>query len=228
MSAKPLQRDLRGRDTERTASAKRSTESAYEALLDRILTRNLPPGGLLQERRLADELGVSRTPLREALSRLEGEGLVARTHRVVTVRQVTITEYIQAVQIRILLEGEAAAQAVGKVSTEELADWQGRIRALMADGRPPAAAHWAVDDTVHEGIAAAGGNELMAAIIRSMRHKTRIFDLKRMPDRFLPGCHEHLAILDALGSGDRERARAAMVAHLENVKTSIIRKLTEA
>jgi DNA-binding GntR family transcriptional regulator len=183
---------------------------------------------VLQERRLAEELGVSRTPLREALSRLEGQGFVARTHRVVMVKQVTITEYIQAVQLRILLEGEAAAQAAGKLAAEELASLRGQIQALMTDGRPPAAVHWTVDDAFHDGIAAAGGNDLMASIIRNLRHKTRIFDLNRMPDRFLPGCREHLAILDALETGSRDAARAAMVGHLENVKTSIIRKLAES
>ncbi len=227
MRANTFIRGAHGRSTEKRSLAKRTTESAYGALLDRILTRELAPGTPLQERRLAEELGVSRTPLREALSRLEGEGLVDRTHRVVTVKQVTITEYIQAVQIRMLLEGEAVFHAVGKLSAEQLADLRRRIEALMVDGRPPAALHWAVDDAFHDGIATAGGNDLMASIIRSLRHKTRIFDLKRMPDRFLPGCREHLVILDALEAGDQKAARAAMVSHLENVKASIIRRLTE-
>lgn len=222
-----LIREPRRRSIEKRSSAKRSTESAYGALLDRILLKELAPGTMLQERPLAEELGVSRTPLREALNRLEGEGLVTRTNRAAMVKQVTITEYIQAVQIRMLLEGEAASRAVGQLSAEQLADLRGRIHALMADSRPVAALHWAVNDAFHDGIAAAGGNDLMAAIIRSLRHKTRIFDLKRMPDRFLPGCRDHLMILDALEAGDRGAARAAMVAHLENVKASIIRKLTE-
>jgi DNA-binding GntR family transcriptional regulator len=127
----------------------------------------------------------------------------------------------------MLLEGEAAAQAVGKLSAGELATLRDRIGALMAKGRPPAAEHWAVDDAFHDGIAVAAGNDLMVSVIRSLRHKTRIFDLKRMPDRFLPGCQEHLAILDALETRNRDATRAAIIGHLENVKASIIRKLTE-
>jgi DNA-binding GntR family transcriptional regulator len=207
---------------------KSTTGATYEALLDRILRKALLPGTLLQERRLAEALGVSRTPLREALSRLEGEGLVVRQPgRALMVKPITINDYLDALDVRRLLEPEAAARSIGRLPAAETDVLREQIQMLLADPTPSPARHWAVDDAVHEAIAAAGGSDLMAGIIRNLRRRTRIFNLTRMPDRFAPGCHEHLAILNAIAAGDAAGAREAMSAHLANVKTSIIQKLTE-
>ena len=97
----------------------------------------------------------------------------------------------------------------------------------MANPEPSIRDHWSVDDAVHDAIAQAGGNDLMAGIIQGLRRKTRLFNLKRMPNRFLPGCEEHLALIDAVASGDRRRADQAMAAHIDNVKESILEKLAE-
>ena len=84
-----------------------------------------------------------------------------------------------------------------------------------------------VDDRLHDLIAVNSGNRMMATMVRDLRRKTRIFNFKRMPERFEPGCQEHLAIIDAIMRGDEVAARAAMSTHIENVKQSIIRKLSE-
>ena len=202
--------------------------AAYNAVLDRILTRELTPGAVLHEIRLAETLGVSRTPLREALRRLEGEGLVGRNGgRSLVVQSITVREYIEALHVRRLLESEAAFLAAEKIDPDLVADLRARICAMMQSGEPTPGDHWTLDDDIHGALARASGNDLLAAIVQALRRKTRLFNLKRMPNRFLPGCREHLTILDALDRRDGARARAAMAAHLDNVKASILDKLAE-
>jgi DNA-binding GntR family transcriptional regulator len=69
--------------------------------------------------------------------------------------------------------------------------------------------------------------KLMAVMIRGLGVRTRMFNLHRRPDRLLPGCREHLEILDALGAGHAEVARSRMIAHLDNVRQSIFQRLVE-
>ena len=202
--------------------------TAYNALLDRILMRELAPGTVLQEVRLAATLGVSRTPLREALRRLEGEGLVGRNGgRSLIVRSISVRDYIEALHVRRLLEAEAASLAAGRVDNELIAGLRARIEAMMETGAPTPADHWALDDDIHGAISQACGNDLLAANVRTLRRKTHLFNLKRMPNRFLPGCREHLSILDAIARGDGQAAREAMANHLDNVKASILKMLAE-
>ena len=205
-----------------------AASAAYNTLLDRILTRALTPGTVLHEIRLAETLGVSRTPLREALRRLEGEGLVGRNGgRSLVVQPITVRDYIEALHVRRLLESEAACLAAERIDRDLVADLRARVHSMTESGGPTPHDHWTLDDDIHGALAQASGNDLLAAIVRALRRKTRLFNLKRMPNRFLPGCHEHLAILDALDRRDGARARTAMAAHLDNVKASILGKLAE-
>src|SRR5690606_25698048 len=92
--------------------AQRSSEEALServhlAVSKLIKSQQLHGGDIIVESRLADILGVSRTPLREALQKLEGEGLVIRNGRSFIVRAVGLAEYLQSLKVRELLEGEA-------------------------------------------------------------------------------------------------------------------------
>src|SRR5689334_11720090 len=88
------------------------TERTYDALLDLVLSGELSPGDVLEERKLAAALAVSRTPLRNAMSRLLGEGIVARLSNGITVvRETGAAEFLELLHVRRLLEGEAAALA---------------------------------------------------------------------------------------------------------------------
>lgn len=201
---------------------------AYNTLLDKIATGALPVGSVLREQHLAETVGVSRTPLREAISRLEGQGLVVRqANRSLIVKPITVRDYIEALQVRRLLEVETARRAVGRISPETIDRLRQRIEGLMTNPEPSVRDHWAVDDAMHDSVAKAGGNDVMAGIVQALRLRTRLFNLKRMPNRFLPGCEEHLAVLDAIASGDRKRAGKAMGTHIDNVKASILEKLAE-
>lgn len=200
---------------------------AYGQVLSQILDWNLPGGGVVQESRIAASLGLSRTPVREALGRLEGEGLLVRQGRILTVRRVAFNEYLDVLHLRRLIETEAAYLACGVIPDAELAALRRRVEEMDDPSAVSPAEHWALDDDIHLAIATASGNEMLARLVLDLRRRTRLFDLKRVPSRFQPGRTEHLAIIDALIAGDAAGARDEMRAHLENVKLSILSRLRE-
>lgn len=201
------------------------SNAAYDSILEAILSGGFPGGTALSERRLGEELGLSRTPVREALSRLEAEGFVLRRGRASIVRTVSVQEFLEILHLRHLLEVEAVGLACGRLPAEELA----RLRGMMEQADDPAAIapeeHRALDDEFHRGIARHSGSGLLADTIMQLRQRTRMFNLKRIPERFMPGRLEHLVILDALEAGDAGAARQAMAMHLDNVKGAIIDRL---
>ncbi|MCQ4159502.1 GntR family transcriptional regulator [Roseomonas sp. GC11] len=190
---------------------------AYRAVADMIRDRRLKGGEVVVEQRLAEALGISRTPLREALQRLEGEGLVLKAaNRSFVVRQVGLAEYLHSLKVREILEPEAAALAAGHIPA-------GRLHAVRAEAvelqgaTTHTDAHWASDDNVHRIYAEHCGNEVMARLIEGLRTTTRLFEIARLSDRVGPDSGEHIAILDALIEGDAKRARRAVQAHLRSL-----------
>lgn len=214
--------DERGPHSDETAGRSLS-EWAYETLLDRMLSRELPPGTLLQERSLGESMHISRTPIREALARLESEGFVTRhAGRLLIVREIPVQELMQIFHVRALLEVEGIALATHRIDLERLKWLRDMFRMQMKGPIPDGGNHWDADDLLHGAIAEASGNMVLADMVRNLRRKTRMFSLKRMPERFLPGSKEHLAIIEALINRDEAAARRSMSVHLENSKLSIL------
>ncbi|MBM3596377.1 MAG: GntR family transcriptional regulator [Alphaproteobacteria bacterium] len=212
------------------APDKRLALQAYEQILEMILNGGARPGELVNERRLAESLSMSRTPVRDALLMLEGEGLLLRQgSRGLQVRQMRIEDYMDALQVRLLLEPTVAGMAAGNVPAATVQALRAQIAALRAlppDQPTDRALARDIDEGIHGAISAAVENRQLSAIIRTMRRQTQIFDLRSMPERLADTCAEHLAILDAVEAGDPERAAAAMAAHLARVRDSIIQRLT--
>ncbi len=196
---------------------------AYDYVLERIVSRELASGTIIQERKLADSLGVSRTPMREALGRLEGEGwLVRLTDRLLSVKVVSIDEYLQALQVRRLLEPRAVVLATERMDKKDLKKIRTEVMALRNHKNPGYDLHWAVDDNIHGAISKGCGNAIMASVIADLRRLTQLFEIQTIPRRIKPGCAEHLAILDAMIAGDAEEASAAMRLHLEHVRAGVM------
>ncbi len=108
---------------------------AYGALLDMILRGAIAPGELVTERQIAARLGMSRTPVREAVRRLEGEGTLERQRTgALVVRPYSMEDFLHALAVRRLLEGEAVRLAAGKISPELVSAARERIARLRRQG----------------------------------------------------------------------------------------------
>ena len=199
-------------------------ESTYEQLRRMIVSGELSAGTRLQEKPFADRLGVSRTPVREAIARLVSEGLVTRAlGGVPVVNKISISEIIEILHVRRLLECETARQAASvHVPVEAILSLRARTEQLLQRGRSSISEHADLDEEFHITIARIAGSKLLADLVQNLKQKTRIFDKGFIPDRFEPGLNEHIEILDAILARDPARAEAGMRRHLDNVRESIL------
>ena len=195
---------------------------AHAELSRLVLTRALPGGSFVVEGRLAEQLGISRTPMREAILRLAAEGLLIKQgSRSYAVRRVDPVEFFQSLKVRELLEGEAVTLAIGRIAPETIAGLRAEVVRLSAQVQQ-AAIHWELDDRLHLLFPDALANRVLAGMIRQLRVNTRLFELISPSGRVEADAAEHLSILDAYAAGDAVRARAAMVTHLRNVAAEIL------
>jgi DNA-binding GntR family transcriptional regulator len=196
---------------------------AYNSVTEMIRHRRLRGGEIIVEQRLAETLGISRTPLREALQRLEGEGLVVKgTGRSFLVRHVDLKEYLQSLRVREILEPEAAALAAGRIPPGEMASVRAEINVLRTAVPYHTDAHWRSDDNLHELYARNCGNQVLAGMIRMLRVTTRLFEISNLADRLEADSAEHLQIVEALGQEDAKAARRAVTHHLRSLNKHTI------
>ncbi|CAM2865314.1 GntR family transcriptional regulator [Komagataeibacter xylinus] len=199
------------------------TEETYEHMLDLILSRKLPGGTIIQERRMAEDLGVSRTPMREAIGRLEGEGLVVRHNaRLLAVRHVSLDEYLQSLEVRLLVEPYAANIAAEHIPTERLAELRRSLRSIDPSHTFSPAQHWVFDDNLHGAIGEYCENGLIAKTIQGMRRFTKMFERQSLAERNAPGWAEHESILSALETRDGALASKAMTRHLRTARKTVL------
>ena len=197
---------------------------AYRQLRELILDGSFPAGTPLQENMLAAKIGVSRTPVREALALLISEGLVSRVAGLTpVVRMISIDDFVEILYLRRLLEVEAAGRAAASGrSSVELEAIRERLVSFLGGEQPTTEEHIAVDDKLHATIAELSGSNLLAQFVHDLRLRTKVFDKGRLPERFVPGCHEHIVIIDAVLNHDAHAAETAMRTHLDNVRESIM------
>jgi DNA-binding GntR family transcriptional regulator len=204
------------------------SEVAYRALLDMLLNGELRPSEVVTERQIAARLGISRTPLREAVRRLEGERTLERQRGgALVVRPMPTEEFINILSARRLLEGETARLAAGRIPRSVIASMQARIIAVRdcPTGSNPTDIRDS-DHDLHAMIAAASGNPVLETMIADLRKRTELFRTGRLPIDRQNVYEEHLEILDALAAPDPERARERMQAHIDQVRLFLIEKLS--
>jgi DNA-binding GntR family transcriptional regulator len=197
-------------------------DHAYAELSRLILERELPGGSAVVEQRLGDQLGITRTPMREAMLRLAAERmLVKQGSRTFTVRQISASEYFQSMKLRELLECEAIRLAIGKIDEADIQCLRHDITRL---GEAPSqlGAHWQVDDRLHLMFPDASGNAVLSRLVREVRISTRLFEIAGPFQRVRADAEEHLAILGAFSLGDADAAAAAMRRHIRNLVADVL------
>jgi|SRR5690554_3383368 len=194
----------------------RASDRAYTSLRSDIIGWELPPGTVLAEVEQSTRLGVSRTPLREALSRLTAEGLVEpQAGRGLVVAPVSAATIIQLFEARQPLEQRAAALAAQRRDPEVFTELQNEFRgaaALIGD----ADAYYGLVARFDAAVDAAAQSPYLIAALRNLRpHLARIRRLAQdNPVRLIAAATEHLLIVDAIVEGDPELAAHATHIHL--------------
>ncbi|MDM9625494.1 GntR family transcriptional regulator [Rhizobium sp. S152] len=199
-------------------------KQAYGKIIEMILAGMLKPGDVLQEAKLGDELAMSRTPVREAIKRIEAEGLAVQEGRFLKVRTLTIAEVEEIFFLRGVIESHCVRNATS-IASGTLDDLERRVMALIAQGPGEDDEERVVDDDFHLSFARAAGNQMMVRTIRDLRRRTCMFDHSLVPARFLKGCNEHLEIIKAIREKDGARAGQLMKAHVGNARDAILERL---
>ncbi len=200
-------------------------DQAYSHLRSLILGRHILGGTGLAEGRLAVELNVSRTPMREALVRLAGEGLLEKTvEGVYRVRSVSIREFFECMEVREVLECHAIERAIGVARDSDLQALRDELRALPASSKDDLA-HWQFDNRFHSFFATTAQNQSLASAIQRERMVARLFRISSPYHRQVEGDEEHIEIMDAVMRRDVKSAQAAMRRHLRNLQDDARREI---
>ncbi|MBT2250195.1 GntR family transcriptional regulator [Arthrobacter sp. BHU FT2] len=215
------------------AGKKSLADVAYESIRDRLLMLDIKPGELLNDDALSKSLGVGRTPVREALKRLELDRLVVTYPRRGTfATRVDVTDLSFISEIRAQLEPLAASRAARLAS----AGVRAQLKAILAEveafdvSSAPVMETLQLDARVHQGIYAASANpHLEDILIRYDNLATRIWCMvvDRLPD--LSGhVHEHLNLLRAVIDGNEEQAAELARVHVSGFERAVREALFSA
>jgi DNA-binding GntR family transcriptional regulator len=203
---------------EEAPATKLVAERAYVDLRDRIVTLRLAPGTVLREDELMREMGIGRTPLREAVKRLALENLVAvQPRRGTFVTAVEASDIVNITEVRAELEGFAAELAAMRMNGEARAAAEALLEEIE-EVTQPHEQEWLMrfDERIHHFVWEASGNPyLIETLERYFTHSLRIWYL--VLDR-VPGLghavHDQLHLLEALLERDGARARGIMREHV--------------
>ncbi|TRW99397.1 GntR family transcriptional regulator [Paracoccus sp. M683] len=205
-------------------------DTAYERLCDEIRLGKLPPGARLTETEIATRLAISRTPVREAIRRLEADGLVDHQPRTgAVVRKLDYPEIMELYEMRTVLEGTAARLAARAASPVELQELQA-INDEMAAAMDDPAALVRLNRQFHLRLQDAARNRFLLKSMASVETTLMILGPSSMetPDRARQALAEHDALLQALTARDGAAAEAVMRNHIENAQLARLRLLRRA
>lgn len=198
-------------------------EQTYATLREAVLRGRYQPGERLTSVRLADELGVSRTPIRAALARLRTEGLVEYTDgQAAWIPPLTVSAVEEAYEIAEALESMLMARLAGLADTETVAELEAVVAEMNAAATRGDHVSWAdADERFHTRVHAAAGRELAASMldrVGTVIDRVRFLSLTLHPEGARLSTDEHRDVLEAIAGGDAELARVRHAAHLRRVR----------
>src|SRR5438105_1519512 len=206
------------------------SEEAYQRILERIVCLEMPPGSVVNEARLREELRIGRTPIREALQRLARENLVRSIHhRGTFVTDVNITDLARITEVRVVLEAHAARLAAEKLTTAD----REAIDGLLELPRPGHATDprdlKPLDQQIHRLVYRSAHNPFLEATLeRYFNLSLRLWYL--VLDREVglrQAVDEHVELLRAILAGDGARADDVMRRHVTGFEREIRKVLVE-
>jgi len=204
-------------------------EAVYGHLKALLLSGRFAPGERLSEPLLAKELGVSRTPVREALMRLSEEGLVELVPgKGARVRAFTPEEVEEVYGVRALLEGEAARQAALRATSWELSQLEAALRAIDEAPREDYPEQMRRDLEFHRALVRLSGNRTLLRLYEDLLATLALArSAVPMLSQDEATRREHRAILRALKERDPEGAKRAVEAHVYRFRDLVVRRLLE-
>jgi len=200
----------------------------YQLILDAIDGGGLPGGARLIETELAERFGVSRTPVREALKRLEAQGVAAAQGRRLVVATLDHDQLGELYEVRGVVEGLAARLAARHAAPEEIAVLRGMVEAdrALAD-RPRDLAQ--ANKRFHRQMHRASHNRYLDQMLQGMRRSLALLSTTSLsvPGRGAESVAEHDAIIRAIAARDEDAAEAAATRHISNAYVSRLKIIAE-
>lgn len=204
-------------------------DEAYAAIKQRIITCEFKPGGYLNEAKISLALGIGRTPVHQAIERLEQDGLVEIMPRKgIIVTALSVDTVAQIIDVRLINEPYCTSLAAERIDANELAGLHGILeRADAATSAHDTNQMMLLDREFHMAIASAARNPILASILQNLHERSlRFWFLSLTAQGHQRAVQdEHLAIADALQRRDRDGAAQAMHAHIESFRKNIIHRV---
>ena len=203
-------------------------DQVFDKLENDIITGVYPRGEILTELKLVEQLGVSRTPIREALRRLQQERLIAESGKGSVVLGITVEDLMDIMDIRQRIEGLAAWYATKNMNPEgleklrhisQLQDFYYSVENVEQLRQ--------MDDRFHDTIYLLSGRTVLCDTLLPLHRKTQRYRKISMEDRsrLEKSINEHRAIFQAIASGDADLAADLVTRHIQNAKESMIARL---
>lgn len=203
----------------------RASDKAYDVLKEEILSWRLSPGTVLGETEQSERLGISRTPLREAITRLAAEGLVATQRgRAGVVTDVSAANLAELFELREALETQAARLAARRRNARVFETLRSDFESARTSVAENTADYYALVARLDTAIDAAMANKFLSTSLRGLRsHLARARRLAQdNPARLTESVGEHLLIVQAILDGDELLAAQATAVHLRKSLTNLL------
>ena len=215
---------------ENADSARSQSEAAYLRIRERIVSLDMPPGSVVNESRLREELKIGRTPIREALQRLARENLVRSVpHRGTFVTDVNITDLARITEVRVVLEGHAARLAAERLSSVDRDSFTKLLELLEEGPSLDQRQLMRLDQQIHREIYRTARNPyLQSTLERYFNLSLRLWYL--VLDRqagLREAVKEHVELLRAILAGDGQGADESMRRHVTGFEREIRKVLVE-
>lgn len=205
-------------------------EQVFERLENEILSGRYPIGAVLTEMKLATDLGVSRTPIREALHRLEAEHLLEIGAKGIRIVGISKQDLIDIFSVRARVEGLAARAAAERISEENLAQLREalELQEFYVPRNDPDHVR-SMDSRFHSLLYRAGGSTVLEDVLLPLHRKVQKYRRASVSNhaRAVASAAEHRRIYEAIAAHDPESAERETRLHIENAARHIIEAYTE-